>query len=240
MASNSAAGAPGTIGPGGVALLDIEGTITPIAFVKETLFPFARRRIAQYVTANQDSAIVAAQIAAVAKLTGAARPDAAAAVHVLLQWSDEDRKVSPLKTLQGLIWREGYESGELRAPVFPDAVQQMHAWHARKEPIYIYSSGSVAAQKLLLRYSDQGDLLPLCSGHFDTTVGTKLDASSYEQIASQVGKVPADFTFFSDHVGEVVAARAAGMGAVRLQRPGEVPPTADPWDGPVLRGFGGQ
>lgn len=231
---------PGTVGPGGAALLDIEGTITPIAFVKETLFPYARQRMAQYVTAHQDNAIVAAQLAEIAKLTGGARPDAAAAVHVLLQWSDEDRKVAPLKTLQGLIWRAGYESGELRAPVFPDAAQQMHAWHARKVPIYIYSSGSVAAQKLLLRYSDRGDLLPLCSGYFDTTVGPKLDASSYEQIAKQVGKAPADLTFFSDHVGEVAAARTAGMGAVRLHRPGEVPPSADPWDGPVLRSFGGQ
>lgn len=232
--------APGHVGPGGVALLDIEGTITPIAFVKETLFPYARQRIAGYVTANQGSAAVSAQIAEIAKLTGGARPDAAAAVHVLLQWSDEDRKVTPLKTLQGLIWRAGYESGELRAPVFPDAVQQMRVWNARGVPIYIYSSGSVAAQKLLLRYSDQGDLLPLCAGYFDTTVGPKVEASSYEQIATEVGKEPSGFTFFSDHVGEVAAARRAGMGAVRLERPGEVPPTADRWDGPVLRGFGGQ
>ena len=240
MASKPALQPSGQIASGGAALLDIEGTITPIAFVKETLFPFARRRMAQYVTANQANPVVAAQLTEIANIIGAARPDVSAAVHMLLQWSDEDRKVTPLKTLQGLIWREGYESGELRAPVFPDAAQQMRAWAACGVPIHIYSSGSVAAQKLLLRFSDQGDLLPLCAGHFDTTIGGKLDSGSYEQIAKGVGLTPAALTFFSDHVGEVAAARRAGMGAVRLQRPGEVPPSSDPWDGPVLVAFGGQ
>jgi enolase-phosphatase E1 len=231
---------PGFIAPGGAALLDIEGTITPIAFVKETLFPFARQRIAQYVTANQNDPTVAAQIADVAKITGGVRPDVAATVHVLLQWSDEDRKATPLKTVQGLIWRAGYESGELRAPVFADAVQQMRAWVARGVPIYIYSSGSVAAQKLLLRYSNQGDLLPLCAGYFDTTIGGKLEPASYQAIATAVGVAAPAVTFFSDHVGETAAARRAGMAAVCLQRPGEVPPVGDPWDGPALTAFGGQ
>lgn len=239
MASNDAA-APGHVASGAAALLDIEGTITPIAFVKETLFPYARARLARYVTANQSQPIVAAQMAEVAKLTGGARPDAVAAIHTLLQWSDEDRKVTPLKALQGLIWREGYESGAIRAPVFADAVRQMQAWSARRVPIYIYSSGSVAAQKLLLRYSDHGDLLPLCAGYFDTTVGPKLEASSYRQIASAIGKPAESVVFFSDHVGELIAARGGGMAAVRLERAGEVPPTAETWPAPTLTTFSGQ
>lgn len=223
----------------GVALLDIEGTTTPIAFVKDVLFPYARQRMAAFVTQHAAEPAVAAEIAAVAKVAGAARPDSAAAVHTLLQWLDQDRKVTPLKTLQGMIWKSGYESGELKGPVFEDAVRQLRAWHARGVPAFIYSSGSVAAQKLLFRYSDHGDLLPLIAGHFDTASGGKLEDSSYRHIAEQVGRPAADIAFYSDHVGETAAAQAAGMRAVRVLRPGEIPPSAAAWDGPVIGSFGG-
>jgi enolase-phosphatase E1 len=219
--------------------LDVEGTTTPIAFVKQTLFPFARQRIADFVTRNVGEPAVAAEIAAVAKELGAARPDPAAAVHALLAWSDQDRKVTPLKSLQGMIWRQGYESGALKGPVFDDAVAALRAWRERGVRAFIYSSGSVEAQKLLFRYSDHGDLLPLLSGHFDTTVGGKLEAGSYGSIAQRIGVPAATVTFFSDHVGEVQAADAAGMTAVRVQRPGEVPPTVDGWSGATVAAFDG-
>jgi len=224
---------------GDVALLDIEGTTTPIAFVKETLFPFARQRIADFVMRHADEPAVAEQIAAVAKELGAARPDPAAAVHALIHWSDEDRKVTPLKSLQGMIWRQGYESGALKGPVFDDAVAALRSWPPRGVRVFIYSSGSVEAQKLLFRHTDHGDLLPHLSGHFDTTVGGKLEAKSYATIASRIGVAPDRVAFFSDHAGEVRAAAQAGMRAVHVRRPGEVPPTAELWDGATVSTFAG-
>ena len=224
---------------GSFALLDIEGTTTPIAFVKETLFPYARQRLADFVMGHAGQPAVGEQIAAVAKELGAARSDPAAAVHALLQWSDQDRKVTPLKSLQGMIWRQGYESGAFKGPVFDDAAAALRAWKARGVRVFIYSSGSVEAQKLLFRHSDHGDLLPLLDGHFDTTVGGKLEASSYATIARRIGAAPGDVLFLSDHVGEVRAAAGAGMQAVRVHRPGEVPPTTDPWTGPTVATFTG-
>lgn len=223
----------------GIALLDIEGTTTPIAFVKNVLFPYARVRMAAFVIEHAHEPDVAAQIAAVAEAIGASRPDPTAAVHTLLQWSDENRKVQPLKTLQGMIWRAGYESGAIRGPVFADAVEQLRSWAARGVAAFIYSSGSVAAQKLLFRHSDHGDLLPLIAGHFDAACGGKLEAASYDRIAAAIGEPAAKLTFFSDHVGELIASRRAGLRAVRVARPGEVPPTADAWDGAAIAAFGG-
>ena len=234
-----AARQPGPLASGDVALLDVEGTTTPIAFVKETLFPYARQRIADFVMRHASEPRVAEQIAAVAKELGAARPDSAAAVHALLQWTDEDRKVTPLKQLQGMIWREGYESGALKGPVFDDAEAALRAWKKRGVRVFIYSSGSVEAQRLLFRYSDRGDLLALIEGHFDTTIGGKLEGKSYATIAGRIGIAPGRVTFLSDHVGEVRAADAAGMQAVRVLRPGEVPPVNDPWTGATVATFTG-
>jgi enolase-phosphatase E1 len=222
---------------GTIALLDVEGTTTPIAFVKETLFPFARERMAKFVTEHADEPAVAAEIAAVAKELGAARPDAAAAVHTLLAWSDADKKVTPLKSLQGMIWKQGYESGALKGPVFNDAMWALKRWRDRGVATYIYSSGSVTAQKLLFRYSDQGDLLPYIVGHFDTLVGPKLEARSYAAIAAALGKPPSSIVFLSDHVGETRAAAAAGMAAMRVLRSGEVPPVIEAWSGPTVATF---
>jgi enolase-phosphatase E1 len=222
---------------GDVALLDVEGTTTPIAFVKETLFPYARKRMADFVMRHASEPKVAEQIAAVAKELGAARPDPAAAVHALLQWADADRKVTPLKQLQGMIWRQGYESGELKGPVFDDAEEALRAWKKRGVRVFIYSSGSVEAQKLLFRYSDRGDLLPLIEGHFDTTVGGKLEAKSYAAIAERIGIAPGRVLFLSDHVGEVRASAEAGMQGVRVLRPGEVPPVNDAWTGATVATF---
>lgn len=224
---------------GQIALLDVEGTTTPIAFVKETLFPFARQRMATFVTEHAKEPAVAAEIAAVAQELGAARPDPAAAVHALLAWSDADKKVTPLKSLQGMIWKQGYESGALRGPVFNDAMWALKRWRDRGVATHIYSSGSVAAQKLLFRYSDQDDLLPYLAGHFDTTAGGKLDARSYAAIAKALGRAPADFVFFSDHIGEARAAAVAGMTGVRVLRSGEAPPVNEPWGGPTVAAFDG-
>ena len=220
-------------------LIDVEGTTTPIAFVKDVLFPYARSRLAAFARVNADVPAVAAAIRDAAALAGDPTMTNGEAVQALLRWSDEDRKATPLKSLQGLIWRGGYESGEIAGQVFADAAAALRDWKARGIPTYVYSSGSVEAQKLLFRHSSQGDLLPTLAGHFDTTTGGKLEPQSYRAIADQVGVPTAAITFLSDHTGELIASRNAGMNAIRVKRADEPTVSHEPWDGPVVASLAG-
>jgi enolase-phosphatase E1 len=208
-------------------VVDIEGTTTPISFVKDTLFPYARARIAAYVAAHPDDPAVAEARA----LAGGA--DVAAA---LVRWIDEDRKVAALKSLQGAIWEEGYRTGALKAPVYPDAAEALRAWHEAGIALAVYSSGSVAAQKLLFGHSDQGDLTGLFSAWFDLATGSKLEPQSYAKIAAALGPAPSHILFLSDHPGELAAAEKAGFRTIRVDR-GEGPPPAPPGDAPTVRSF---
>ena len=214
---------------------DIEGTTTPIAFVKETLFPFARARVAAFLAAQRQQPGVAEAFEAARALAGGETVADADVVTALLGWIDQDRKAAPLKTLQGLIWADGYGTGALKAPIYPDAAQSLRRWHDAGIRLYVYSSGSVPAQKLLFGHSDQGDLTPLFSGWFDLSTGSKLEAASYRRIAEAIGLAPRDILFLSDHPGELDAARAAGLAAIRLDR-GD-PPPAPPGDHPCVRSF---
>jgi enolase-phosphatase E1 len=191
-------------------LLDIEGTIGDIAFVREVLFPYARARIADVLKARWGDPEIAPIVA------GFATP--ADALRQFLAWMDEDKKVTPLKTLQGIIWREGYAAGELKAHLYPDAIEAMRAWHARGLKLYIYSSGSVEAQKLYFAHSVAGDLSALIGGYFDTTTGPKGEAASYLKIAAAIGFAPSSVTFFSDAPAETSAAEAAGLSVYRVDR----------------------
>jgi enolase-phosphatase E1 len=220
----------------GAIVTDIEGTTTPIAFVKETLFPFARARMADFVAAHGGEPAIAAALAearALAGLDPAAGDEAV--VAALTGWIDEDRKAPPLKTLQGLIWEEGYRSGDLVAPVYEDAAAALRAWHAAGIALAVYSSGSVAAQKLLFGHSDRGDLTGLFSHWFDLAAGSKLAPDSYAGIAAALGHAPADILFLSDHPGELDAAAAAGLRVVRVDR-GD-PPSSPPGSHAVVRSF---
>ncbi len=191
-------------------LTDIEGTTSSIAFVAEVLFPYARARLPDYVAAHPaDTAPILAKVAAI---------EPGDPVATLLRWIDEDRKATPLKTLQGMIWADGYASGAFTGHVYPDAVAGLRRWHGAGLKLYVFSSGSVAAQKLLFKYSDVGDLTPLLSGYFDTTTGQKREAGSYAIIAAAIGESPGDILFLSDTPDEVVAARAAGMEALLIDR----------------------
>lgn len=198
-------------------LLDIEGTTAPISFVAEVLFPYAAERLAAFVTANAADPDVAGALKETAELEGRALSQAEA-IDVLLGWIRADRKATPLKTLQGKIWREGYESGAIRAPVYPDAVAAMRAWKARGLRLDVYSSGSVEAQILLYRYSEAGDLTPLFTDYFDTRTGAKTEASSYAAIAAKVGVAPGEMVFLSDLPREIKPAKAAGVHAWRIDR----------------------
>ncbi len=143
-------------------------------------------------------------------------PDAAAAV--LEKWIDEDRKATPLKALQGMIWRQGYESGELKGHVYDDTPEFLRRWHGRGLKLYVYSSGSVEAQKLIFGHTAFGDLTPLFSGYFDTRVGGKREAQSYMTILRDTGLSGQDMLFLSDIAEELDAARAAGLRTCQLLR----------------------
>jgi enolase-phosphatase E1 len=227
---------------------DIEGTTTPLAFVHEVLFPYARARLARFVTENEDDDQVAAALADARMLGGIADADTEATVRLLLSWLDEDRKAGPLKTLQGLIWRQGYEEGVLKGEVYEDAAAMLRQWHDRGLRLFVYSSGSEEAQRLIFGCSDRGNLAPLFEGFFDTRIGAKIESGSYRAIAGRAGLDAGAMVFLSDHAGEIAAAKEAGMQVVQIDRAldpdawseGEVAPVAGSF-GPVdLKFFAGK
>lgn len=199
-------------------LTDIEGTTTDIAFVHKVLFPYSRERIGSFVTENSGDREVQAALAEIRAIEGRAEMPVGEIVAVLLRWIDEDRKAKPLKTLQGLIWREGYESGALKSHLYAEVAAALRRWHASGVALYVYSSGSVAAQKLLFAHTGEGDLTPLLSGYFDTAVGAKLEAQSYRNILHALDRDAPSVLFLSDHDGELSAAKTAGLRIVKLDR----------------------
>lgn len=204
---------------------DIEGTTSSLAFVKDVLFPYARRSIPAFVQEH------AAQLSGIAgEVRAAVGKDSLSMqemIGILLQWMDEDRKITPLKSLQGMVWREGYESGQLRSHIYEDAVRGLRHWHAAGLLLYVYSSGSIPAQKLLFAHTPYGDLTPLFSGYFDTTTGSKLEAPSYDKIVRALTLPAHSVVFLSDHIGETGAAAAAGMQTVLLARDSHTTAAAD-------------
>lgn len=201
---------------------DIEGTTSALSFVTDTLFPFARRHLRDFIAAQGDEPQVQAQLKAVREAAGT---DADVA-SVLERWMDEDRKAPPLKALQGMIWQQGYEDGELRGHVYDDAVKKLRDWHERGVALYVYSSGSVQAQKLLFKYSGHGDLTPLFSGYFDTRTGAKREPASYRRIAEETGDARTEILFLSDVAEELDAAQRAGFATRWLVRDAEPDPEA--------------
>lgn len=195
-----------------VILTDIEGTTSSLSFVKDVLFPYAEKHLPDFVRAHAREPDVKAQLDAI----GADGVDAA--IEALLQWIREDKKATPLKALQGMVWYEGYKRGELTADVYPDALKALKQWQASGKRLYIYSSGSVQAQKLLFGHTPVGDLNPLFSGYFDTSIGGKLEKDSYARIVAEIGAPANDIVFLSDNVGELDAAKAAGIRTVWLNR----------------------
>jgi enolase-phosphatase E1 len=197
-------------------VVDIEGTTSSLAFVKERLYPYARAHIPDYV---REHAIAIQDILdEVRRIEGNIALDTPQLVAVLLRWMDEDRKLTPLKALQGLVWRRGFDSGALCAPIYEDALRALTHWRGLGLKLYVYSSGSIAAQRLLFAHTERGDLTALFCGYFDTSTGPKLEAASYRAIARSIGMPAAAILFLSDHAGEIEAARGAGMQAVRVDR----------------------
>jgi enolase-phosphatase E1 len=208
-------------------LTDIEGTTTPLSFVHDVLFPYARRRLdAACVSGDPrfaDSVRTLREEYEEEKGSSADLPafgNGAPYAHWLM---DRDRKSTGLKQLQGILWEEGYRSGELQGQVWPDVADAFRAWKERGIRVCIFSSGSVLAQKLLFGHSDQGDLLPYLEGFHDTTTGPKQEARSYAAIADAFSLPPAEILFLSDVTAELDAAREAGMRTGLFVRPGNRP-----------------
>ncbi|MBP0014953.1 MAG: acireductone synthase [Roseofilum sp. SBFL] len=229
-------------------LLDIEGTTTPINFVFEVLFPFARDNAEVFLKERggepevqddlnllrQEYEIDRAKGDAILEWTGT---DAIAAVPYIHYLIATDRKSTALKSLQGKIWEQGYRNGTLRAQLFPDVKPAFERWLAAGKKLYIFSSGSVQAQQLLFRYSEIGNLTPFLSGYFDTRTGSKLESQSYKKIAEIIEIAPREILFISDVVSELQAARASGMKSRFSSRPGNY--STDPQGFTLIQTFEG-
>jgi len=234
-------------------LLDIEGTTSPMAFVYEALFPYARTRLAGYLANHSAEPELLADLESLAgenvrdladgapAIVGVAPtlpidPETLRSCNAYLLWlMDRDRKSTALKSLQGKVWASGYKAGELQGEVFPDVAPALERWH-RTARVAIYSSGSVEAQKDLFKHTGFGDLTPLISAYFDTRTGPKTDPGSYQRIADAMCIAAAESVFVSDSPRELDAARQAGMKTVLSIRPGNSP-VESVQSHPVIRTF---
>jgi enolase-phosphatase E1 len=188
--------------PPAAILTDIEGTVSPIAFVRDVLFPYARARLPAFCESGAPA------------LDEVPEPK----LETLLGWMDRDAKITALKAIQGLLWEEGYRSGAITAALYPDVAPALRRWSKAGLRLFVYSSGSVAAQKLLFGHTPAGDLTPLFQGFFDTRVGPKREAGSYKLIAQGANISPAELLFLSDVEAELDAAAAAGLRCCQLVR----------------------
>ena len=219
-------------------LLDIEGTTTPIDFVYNVLFPYARKRVREFLAAHRSLPSVSSDIAALVAENANDRkhslappaleeqPDDASVEAYVLWLMDQDRKTTPLKSLQGKIWDQGYRTGDLRSQVFADVAPAIKRWKEQGKSIGIYSSGSVLAQKLLFANTDSGDLTQFIDRYFDTNIGAKKDAESYRRICGELDLDAATVLFISDVSDELDAARTAGLQTLLCIRPGNNPQTS--------------
>jgi enolase-phosphatase E1 len=210
-------------------LLDIEGTVTPISFVHEVLFPFARNHVREFLVQHLKRPEVQTDVTALvrehdAERSEQPRPIDAESIDSIIDYVnwliERDRKSPALKSLQGKIWEEGYRDGSLKAPLFDDVVPNLQRLRANNFQVAIFSSGSILAQKLLFAHTETGDHTDLIDAYFDTGVGSKMEAGSYSRIAQQLDLEVDAIVFVSDVVNELKAAREAGMKTILCVRPG--------------------
>ncbi|MFF5006860.1 acireductone synthase [Streptomyces phaeochromogenes] len=203
-------------------VLDIEGTTSATGFVVDVLYPYSRSRFGAVLSERSTAPDVVRAVSQVRDLLGEPDADAVRVEKALHEWLDDDVKATPLKTLQGLIWSEGFARGDLVSHFYDDVVPVLRRWHGDGVRLHVYSSGSVAAQRAWFASSPDGDLLPLVSGLYDTeNAGPKQEPDSYRRIAGSTDEEAGRLLFLSDRPGELDAARAAGWHAVGIRRPGE-------------------
>jgi len=199
---------------------DIEGTTSSLSFVKDVLFPYARSHLRKFVAEHKDEPQVRELLQAAKAEAGGGFSDDEI-VEQMIRWIDEDKKLTALKSLQGLIWEHGYKNGDYTGHMYDDAVTMLKRWHAQGIRLYVYSSGSVYAQKLLFSHSDHGDLTPLFDGYFDTHIGHKREVDSYRRIVEELQLPAKEVLFLSDIEEELDAAKTAGMQTFCLVREGK-------------------
>ncbi len=198
-------------------LTDIEGTTSSLSFVRNVLFPYSRAHLPGFIKAHAQDPLIQQELEAINQLKGAVLSQQEA-IDQLLTWIDQDQKVTPLKALQGLIWEAGYEKGDFHGHLYEDAARMLKVWASQGLKLYVFSSGSIKAQKLLFGHTEEGDLSPLFSDFFDTRIGSKQDPEAYKAIARATRQPASGILFLSDIGTELDAARAAGMATTQLIR----------------------
>ncbi|GAB4527332.1 MAG: acireductone synthase [Pleurocapsa sp.] len=197
---------------------DIEGTTSSIDFVHQVLFPYSTKALPEYVRNHAQQEEIAPIIEQVKAEINQSDADLETVINTLLTWIKEDKKITPLKTLQGFIWEDGFINNHFQGHLYEDAYQNLVKWYAAGIKLYVFSSGSVKAQKLLFGHSKYGDLTYLFQGYFDTNVGNKKSDAAYENIASAIALPPQEILFLSDVVAELDAAATAGYQTILLAR----------------------
>ena len=205
---------------------DIEGTTSSLSFVKDVLFPYARAHLPDFIRSHRDQAQVKLLLEDALELAGN-QLNEEQLIAQFIDWIDRDQKITPLKSLQGLIWEAGYRQGDFNGHVYDDAARQLQTWKQGGYRLYVYSSGSVHAQKLLFAHTAYGDLTPLFNGYFDTHVGGKREISSYSAIAEQIHLPGKQILFLSDLKEELDAAKQAGFNTYWLVRDQTPDPQAE-------------
>ncbi len=206
-------------------LTDIEGTTTSVSFVYDVLFPYFRENIQKVRTMVHLPEVQAIfketiRLASETEQISIASDDEV--IDTLIRWSNEDKKITPLKELQGLLWKEAYESGLIKGHVYEDVAPALKNWKEAGMQLGVFSSGSIAAQKLIFGYSVSGDLTPYFSAYFDTTTGGKREVETYTKISHELNLQPSEILFLSDIIEELEAAQQAGLQTIQLVRPGTI------------------
>lgn len=204
-------------------LTDIEGTTTSVQFVYDVLFPYFRENINYLKDLTSNTEVQQAFKKTVElsnELEGKKLQSVDEIIATLLRWSIEDRKITPLKTVQGILWKQGYENGQIKGHIYQDVPEALKCWNEQGLKMGVFSSGSIAAQKLLFGFSEFGDLTPFFSAYFDTTTGGKREIETYRSIASQLSLKASEILFLSDIIEELQAAKEAGFETIQLVRPG--------------------
>ena len=197
---------------------DIEGTTSSIDFVHRVLFPYSTKTLPQYVRDRAERPEIFTIIRQVRQEIDRPNADLDLVIETLLHWIKEDRKITPLKTLQGFIWEYGFQNGEFQGHLYEDAYRNLQQWQQRNLKLYVFSSGSVQAQKLLFGNSEYGDLTYLFENYFDTNIGNKKEIAAYKNIAKTINIEPEKLLFLSDVIAELDAASAAGYQTILLAR----------------------
>jgi enolase-phosphatase E1 len=205
-------------------LMDIEGTVSDISFVKDVMFPYSAKELPRFVEGHFDLPEVQLAVAQAQESEGRSL-DVAEFIQLLLQWIEQDVKHPALKSLQGMVWKKGFEQKEFEAPLYPDVLPAWAKWREAGQTLGIYSSGSVGAQKLFFAHTTEGNVLDQLSHHFDLKTGNKREVESYQKIAEEIGVGAMHVLFLSDVEQELDAAHAASMQTCQLLRPGITPGT---------------